>query len=185
MSEGEHQLFWIIVAKRHIWFQVTSHNIVTSRLFYAAGVQSYHFLLSSSSRHPDHDVFPHFSLGGLPADIQGAGGGVGDLQVPHEAQRPCAQGTTHEVRINTWFCVVRVCVCVCLCGGAVSLDVRRQENKGVTSFSLIHTLWLLRSTLKCFLILGPSISFYLEDKLNQLIYIHIHNNNKNFWHRKN
>lgn len=49
--------------------------------------RSYHFLVSASSGHPDQDVFPHISLCGVPADVQGAGGGVGDLQVPHETQR--------------------------------------------------------------------------------------------------
>lgn len=48
---------------------------------------SYHFLLSTGRRHPDHDVFTHVSLGRVPADIQGAGGRVDHLQVPHEAKR--------------------------------------------------------------------------------------------------
>lgn len=50
-------------------------------------LQPYHVLLSSGRRHPDHDVFPHVSLGGVPADGQGAGGGIDDPQVPRKTQR--------------------------------------------------------------------------------------------------
>lgn len=93
MSESEHRLSGVVVPKRHVGFQVTSHNFgICWGFFFAAGAESYHFLLSSGNGHPDHDVFTHVSLGGLPADVQAAGGGVGDLQVPHEAQRPCERG---------------------------------------------------------------------------------------------
>lgn len=50
--------------------------------------QSHHFLLSDAAgRHPDDDVLPDVSLSRVPADVQRAGGGIQNLQVPGEAQR--------------------------------------------------------------------------------------------------
>ncbi len=58
-------------------------------------MQSYHILLSSSSGGPDDDIFPYVSFSGIPADVQGAGGGIRNLQVPHKTQRLWAE-TRHR-----------------------------------------------------------------------------------------
>lgn len=50
--------------------------------------QSHHFLLSAAAGwHPDDDVLPDAPLSRIPADVQRAGGGIQNLQVPGEAQR--------------------------------------------------------------------------------------------------
>lgn len=51
------------------------------------GGPAYHFLSSSSGGHIVDLVLAHIALGGLPLDVQGAGGRVSDLEAPHSTQR--------------------------------------------------------------------------------------------------
>lgn len=51
------------------------------------GGSAYHILSSSSSRYIVDLVLADVALGSLPLDVQGAGGGVSDLEVPHSSQR--------------------------------------------------------------------------------------------------
>lgn len=60
--------------------------------------RSYHVLVSSGRGHPDHDVFTYVALGRVPAHVQGAGGGISNLQVPRKAQRLWTRNTEQEDR---------------------------------------------------------------------------------------
>ena len=49
--------------------------------------QTYRLLHASGGGHVVDLVLAHVALGGLPVDVQGAGGGVSHTQVPHATQR--------------------------------------------------------------------------------------------------
>lgn len=79
----------------------------------SVSMRSYHILLSSAcSRHPDHDVFAHVSLSGLPADVQGAGGGISNLQVPHKTQRLWAETQNRKTSSALWIRASHSCCLV-------------------------------------------------------------------------
>lgn len=53
------------------------------------GVISHHVLGASGRGHVEDAVLPDVALRWVPAHLQGAGGGIGDLQILHSAQSLC------------------------------------------------------------------------------------------------